>query len=145
MGNHEALDKIIEAQPKVFNHNVETVRLLSPRVRHKATYERSLEVLSYVHEKAQGKVAVKSGLMLGLGESEEMVKETLHDLKTAGCSIVTMGQYLQPSHHKLLVKAFIPPEQFDFYADYGRKIGITQVFAGPFVRSSYHAAEQVTS
>lgn len=137
-GNFDALRIVLDAKPEIFNHNVETVRSLTPRVRHRATYERSLSVLHYVKEHAPH-IYVKSGIMLGLGEEEKEVKETLHDLYNAGCQIVTMGQYLQPNGRKLLVKAFIKPEQFEAYSLFGREIGIKYIHAGPFVRSSYNA------
>lgn len=138
-GNLEALDVILAARPAVFNHNIETVRSLTPRVRHKATYDRTLLLLQAVHEKAP-QILVKSGLMVGLGESEEEVKETIRDLKEAGCQIITIGQYLQPDVRKLRVKGFVPPFQFDAYASFGREIGVKHMFCGPFVRSSYNAA-----
>jgi lipoyl synthase len=137
-GNLEALDLVLEERPAVFNHNIETVRELTPRVRHKATYDRSLKVLS--HAKRRGlQRFTKSGLMVGLGETEEQIKTALGDLKEAGVDIVTMGQYLQPNQNKLIVKAFITPEQFEHYAEYGRSIGIPHMYCGPFVRSSYNA------
>ncbi len=139
-GKEESLDLLMQEAPEIFNHNIETVRRLTPSVRHKATYERTLSVLQYV--KKNGKALfVKSGIMLGLGESEEEVKETLADLSHAGCDIVTLGQYLQPSRNKIRVKAFVPPEQFDAYAAFGKNLGILHVYAGPFVRSSYNASE----
>ncbi len=138
-GNKEALDIVMDTKPEIFNHNIETVRELTPRVRHKASYERTLATLKYVSEKKS--VRVKSGLMLGLGESEEQVKETLQDLKEVGCSIVTLGQYLQASRHKLRVKAFITPEQFQELEIYAKeKVGFKHVYSAPFVRSSYNAA-----
>ncbi len=140
-GQEEAIEKVLQARPDVFNHNIETVRLLTPRVRHKATYERTLAVLRYAREHGPSAMSIKSGLMVGLGETQEQVHETLHDLLQAGCNIVTMGQYLQASRHKLQVKEFITPKQFERYAEYGRSIGIAQMYCGPFVRSSYHAGE----
>lgn len=140
MGNFASVDTVLNENPEVFNHNIETVRSLTPRVRHKATYDRTLSILSYASQK-RSDIKVKSGLMVGLGETTEEVKATLRDLKEAGCSIVTIGQYLQASKKKLLVKAFITPEQFKEYEDYGKSIGLKHVFSGPFVRSSYHAAE----
>lgn len=137
-GKTESIDKVLKANPKIFNHNIETVRELTPRVRHKATYDRTLSVLSYVKEKAP-EMMVKSGIMVGLGETEEQVQETLRDLKNAGVDIVTIGQYLQPNRKKLRVKAFITPEQFDRYTEYGHSIGIKFMYCGPFVRSSYNA------
>jgi lipoyl synthase len=138
-GNFEAIDRVLEEKPEIFNHNIETVRRLTPRVRHKATYDRTLKVLQHV--KGSGKTLfVKSGLMLGLGETQEEVHQTLHDLKNVGCSILTIGQYLQPNRRKLLVKDFITPELFKMYEDYGHAIGIPYMHCGPFIRSSYNAA-----
>lgn len=138
-GNLDALKCVLEAKPEIFNHNIETVRALTPRIRHKATYERTLSTLHYANSFSP-QTKIKSGLMIGLGESEEEVKETIRDLKGAGCQIITIGQYLQPNRQKLRVKAFIPPEQFDNYAAYGKSIGISHMYCGPFVRSSYNAA-----
>lgn len=140
MGRKESLKCILEAKPEIFNHNIETVRSLTPRVRHKATYERTLEVLQYAaqHRFHQG-MKVKSGIMVGLGETEEQVFETLEDLHRVGCDIVTIGQYLQPNAKKLMVKAFIHPDQFKKYEEYGYSIGIPYLYCGPFVRSSYNA------
>lgn len=138
-GNLEALSLFLKVHPEIFNHNIETVRELTPRIRHRATYDRTLTVLKYVRSQAPT-IYVKSGLMVGLGETVEQVYATLHDLHDAGCDIVTIGQYLQPNRHKLRVKSFIPPSQFELYAEHGRSIGIKHVYAGPFVRSSYNAA-----
>lgn len=138
-GNEKALRLVLDEKPEIFNHNIETVRVLTPRVRHRATYERTLTLLKNAKNYAENCV-IKSGLMLGLGENEDEVKETLADLNEAGCQIVTLGQYLQPNRQKLRVKAFITPEQFAAYAEYGKSIGINHVYAGPFIRSSYNAA-----
>jgi lipoic acid synthetase len=139
-GNLASLDLVLKERPEIFNHNIETTRDLTPRVRHKATYERTLEVLSYV--KKQGLCSfVKSGIMVGLGENDEQVKQTIYDLHRAGCDIVTIGQYLQADRKKLLVKAFITPEQFKIYEEYGYSIGVKHMYCGPFVRSSYNAHE----
>lgn len=138
MNNQEAIKSIIDTGIEVFNHNIETVRPLSRRVRHVANYDRTLDVLSFA--KSLNKVPfIKSGIMLGLGERDEDVKQTLRDLKAAGCDVVTMGQYLQPSRKKLQVKAFIEPAVFEQYKEYGLSIGLMHVYAGPFVRSSYNA------
>ena len=137
-GKQDALAIMLESKPEIFNHNIETVRELTSHVRHKATYERTLSVLSFA-KKFNPHYYVKSGIMVGLGETVEQVKQTLHDLKDIGCDIVTMGQYLQPNRHKLRVKAFIHPDEFNAYADYGHKIGIKHMYCGPFVRSSYNA------
>lgn len=137
-GNKEALQTVIEAKPAIFNHNVETVERLTPKVRHTATYRRSLETLAFVKQQNPQQL-VKSGLMLGLGETKEEIIQTLQDLKQAGCDIVTMGQYLKPSRLKLEVKDFIHPTQFEEYAAIGRELGIRYMYTGPFVRSSYNA------
>lgn len=139
-GNFESIDRVLDARPEIFNHNIETVRSLTPRVRHKATYDRTLTVISHV--KKRGTVQfVKSGIMVGLGETDQEVKETIADLHAAGCDIITIGHYLQPNRRKLTVKAFISPEQFKEYAAYGESLGVRYVYAGPFVRSSYNAQD----
>jgi len=139
-GNLESLNTVLAAQPEIFNHNIETVRVLTPRVRHTATYDRTLSVLAHAAKhKAASRMFVKSGIMVGLGETREQVEETLHDLAHAGCDIVTIGQYLQPNRRKLLVKAFIHPDDFKHYEQYGHTIGIQHMYCGPFVRSSYNA------
>lgn len=138
-GCEEALSLVLAAKPDVFNHNIETVKRLSPRVRHRATYERTLSVLKYIHENAVYTL-VKSGLMVGLGESEPEVQETISDLYNAGCRIITIGQYLQANRHKLRVKEFIHPSQFDAYKAFGEALGVPHMYCGPFVRSSYNAA-----
>jgi len=140
-GNKHALDTIIAARPEIFNHNIETVRELTPRVRHTATYERTLETLGYVSKNRYDGLFIKSGLMVGLGENEDQVFQTLKDLKNAGCDIVTIGQYLQPNRRKLIVKAFVHPDQFKKYEAYGYSIGIKHMYCGPFVRSSYNAGD----
>lgn len=135
-GNFKALDLIIKAQPEIFNHNIETVRRLTPHIRHKALYDRTLSVLSYV----KGKVPfLKSGMMVGLGEKSQEVESTIKDLHEVGVDIITIGQYLQPTRRKLLVKSFIEPKQFKAYEDFGHDIGVPYMYAGPFVRSSYNA------
>ncbi len=139
-GQPQAWQTILDAAPTIFNYNIETVRELTPRVRHKATYERTLELLRYVADhRLHSGLKVKSGLMVGLGETEEQVYQTLRDLKKVGCDIVTMGQYLQSNPRKLMVKSFIPPEQFKKYETFGYQLGISYMFCGPFVRSSYNA------
>ncbi len=137
-GNFSALDIVIDEMPEIFNHNVETVRRLTPSIRHKATFDRSLSVLEYVKKK-KPEILVKSGIMLGLGETKEEVQMTLQELHKAGCDIVTIGQYLQASKHKVRVKEFIHPDIFAEYASYGKSLGIENIYAGPFVRSSYNA------
>lgn len=139
-GNTASWDVVLAARPDIFNHNIETVRNLTPRVRHRATYDRTLALLHYLHtHRPSSKMLVKSGLMAGLGETDAEVHSTLDDLHSAGCDIVTIGQYLQSHPRKLLVKAFVPPPQFDAYASYGHSIGIPHMYCGPFVRSSYNA------
>ncbi|MBU6399936.1 MAG: lipoyl synthase [Verrucomicrobia bacterium] len=136
-----AIDAVLSARPDIFNHNLETVRRLTPTVRSRATYDRSLRVL----EKAKARVGAgyytKSGLMLGLGETEAELLDALADLRGVGCDLLTLGQYLQPTAQHLPVVEFISPEQFAAYAATGRKLGFTHVASGPLVRSSYHADE----
>jgi lipoic acid synthetase len=139
-GDPAALDSVIRARPEVFNHNMETVNRLQQFVRRKAQYEVSLNVLAYV-KKTAPEIRTKSGLMLGLGETTEEILETLADLRSAGCDLVTMGQYLQPSPRHLAVKRYLPPDEFDRLGDLARRMGFVDVASGPFVRSSYHADE----
>lgn len=139
-GNESAIDIILNAKPDIFNYNIETVRSLTPKVRHTATYDRTLWLLNYVKSNRQNsEMLVKSGLMVGLGENETEVEETISDLKNAGCDIITIGQYLQANRHKLLVKSFVTPEQFKAYETYGYSLGLKHMYCGPFVRSSYNA------
>lgn len=137
-GNMDALDLVLNERPEVFNHNIETVRRLSDRVRHKATYERTLEVLSHVKKRGKS-LFIKSGIMVGLGEENNEVFETIKDLKEAGCDIITIGHYLQASRIKLRVKRFVTPQEFKTYEEYGHSIGVANMYSGPFVRSSYNA------
>ena len=140
-GITEHLDRIIEAGPEVISHNIETVKRLTREVRIQAKYERSMEVLNYL--KNAGARRTKSGIMLGLGETEEEVYETLRDLRTNQVDVVTIGQYLQPSKKHLPVKDFISPEQFKRYEEYGLELGFRHVESGPLVRSSYKAHKHV--
>jgi lipoic acid synthetase len=140
-GNTRNLDRIIEVAPEVVSHNMETVKRLTREVRIQAKYEKSLEVLRYLKE--QGINRTKSGIMLGLGETEEEVIQVLHDLKEAKVDIVTIGQYLQPSKKHLPVKEFITPEQFAKYEQIGIELGFRHVESGPLVRSSYHAEKHI--
>jgi len=135
--NHNNIDRILEVKPEVISHNLETVRRLTREVRIQAKYDRSLEVLLYL--KNQGQRRTKSGIMLGLGETEEEIIETMQDLAKAKVDILTMGQYLQPSKNHLPVKEFIRPEQFDTYKEIGLKMGFKYVESGALVRSSYKA------
>ncbi len=142
-GNQAAWQTMLAVKPEIFNYNIETVHRLSPSVRHTATYERTLEFLSFA-KTTQLPGFVKSGMMVGLGETKEEVFATITDLKNAGCDIITIGQYLQPNRRKLLVKRFVTPEEFEAYAQFGKTIGVKQLYSGPFVRSSYHAGEAFT-
>ena len=137
-GDFEAVARVLAAGPDVFNHNMETVRRLYPRVRPQADYKQSLEVLARARLLAP-EVMTKSGLMAGLGESREEVKQLLGDLREANTDVATIGQYLQPKRRRLPVAAFIPPAMFDEYREYGESIGFRAVFSGPLVRSSYMA------
>jgi len=139
-GSRQALHKVLQARPDVLNHNIETVARLYPRVRPQASYERSLVLIQRAHE-YDSALPTKSGLMLGLGEKKPEVAKTLEDLLTAGCRLLTLGQYLQPSKKHLPVERFIPPEEFAAWRKRAIKLGFTEVASGPFVRSSYHAKE----
>lgn len=135
------IDRIIEVAPEVISHNLETVRRLTREVRIQAQYDRSLEVLTYL--KDSGQIRTKSGIMLGLGEKEDEVIETLHDLHRAKVDIVTIGQYLQPSKQHLPVHEFIKPAQFDKYKAIGLELGFKYVESGALVRSSYRAEKHL--
>lgn len=140
-GNWEALAVILSAQPEVLNHNTETIPRLYRRVRPQGDYQRSLTLL----EKTKAitpKVYTKSGMMVGLGESDQEVRQVMENLRAVDCDILTLGQYLQPTPKHLAVKDFIPPEQFEAWRIFGEAIGFLQVVASPLTRSSYHA-EQV--
>ncbi len=137
----EAIDSVITARPEIFNHNLETVRRLTPSVRHRATYDRSLRVLGKVKERLGDGVHTKSGMMLGLGETLDEVREAMRDLRGVRCDILTLGQYLQPTLKHLPVVDFIPPEIFETLRREGQAMGFTHVASGPLVRSSYHADE----
>ncbi|MBI5346943.1 MAG: lipoyl synthase [Chlamydiae bacterium] len=142
-GKFELLDIVLKKEPFIFNHNIETTRSLTPKIRYKAEYDRSLQVLKYVKQKNSVKY-VKSGLMVGLGETLEDVKETLIDLRDNEVDIITIGQYLQPSKKNLAVKRFVEPKEFEEYARFAKSIGIKHVFSAPLVRSSYNA-DQITN
>lgn len=141
-GVERNIDRIIEVHPEVVSHNMETVKRLTREVRIQAKYERSLGVLKYL--KDQGIKRTKSGIMLGLGETEEEVIQTLEDLRSVGLDIVTIGQYLQPSKRHLPVKEFILPEQFKKYEQIGLEMGFRHVESGALVRSSYKAQKHLT-
>ncbi len=135
----ESIDTVLAADPHIYNHNLETVRRLTPSVRHRATYDRSLSVLHKVKAKRGDRIYTKSGLMLGLGEREEELFGAMEDLRRAQCDILTLGQYLQPTLRHLPVVEFIPPAKFDEYGERAREMGFAHVASGPMVRSSYHA------
>ena len=137
----ESLQKVLDARPEIFNHNLETVRRLTPQVRSRAEYDRSLNVLRKVKEKCAGKIYTKSGIMLGLGETKPELLETMQDLRDARCDILTLGQYLQPSLCHLPVADYVTPEKFNEYGETAREMGFMHVASGPMVRSSYHADE----
>ncbi|MEN9732486.1 MAG: lipoyl synthase [Verrucomicrobiota bacterium] len=134
-----AIDLVLAAKPEIYNHNIETVRRLTPEVRHRATYDRSLAVLKLAKERAQAPLHTKSGLMLGLGETHEEILEALRDLRSAQVDIVTLGQYLQPTLRHLPVQTFIAPEMFARLKQEAEALGFVHVASGPLVRSSYHA------
>ncbi len=139
----EAIAMVLEARPQIFNHNLETIRRLTPQVRSRATYDRSLRVLEEVKRRAGQSIYTKSGMMLGLGESVPEVLEAMRDLRRAGCDILTLGQYLQPTLKHLPVTEFVTPAQFAEYRKQGEQMGFVHVASGPMVRSSYHADEFV--
>ena len=131
---------VLDVAPEIISHNLETVRRLTKQVRIQAKYDRSLEVLKRISDAG---IKAKSGVMLGLGETEEEVLETMDDLVAAGVSIMTLGQYLQPTKKHLEVVEFITPEKFDYYKKIGIQKGIKYVESGPLVRSSYHAEKHL--
>ncbi|MEG0188254.1 lipoyl synthase [Algoriella sp.] len=140
-GIEKHIDRIIEAAPEVLSHNMETVRRLTREVRIQAKYDRSLEVLRYAKEAGQRRT--KTGIMLGLGEFEDEVYETIQEVANANVDIITIGQYLQPTKKHLPLKEFITPEQFKKYEDFARGLGFRHVESGPLVRSSYHAEKHI--
>lgn len=142
LGDPRAIDRVLEARPEVYNHNLETVPRLYKKVRGRADYQRSLDLLAYVKGRSPD-VITKSGLMLGLGETIEELFEVLADLRGIGCDMLTLGQYLAPTLKHISVVRYVPPEEFDKLAALARTLGFRQVVAGPFVRSSYHADEMV--
>jgi lipoyl synthase len=137
-GDLDAVARVLDAGPQVFNHNMETVRRLYRRVRPQANYQQSLDVLAFA-KSHRPEVLTKSGLMVGLGESPGEVNQLLRDVLGAKTDVATIGQYLQPTRRNLPVAEFVTPQQFDTYRHYGLSIGFRNVFSGPFVRSSYMA------
>ncbi|HJV44366.1 MAG TPA: lipoyl synthase [Bacillota bacterium] len=140
-GDWEALRLVLEAKPDILNHNIETVERLSDRIRSKAKYRRSLELLSRSREIAPN-IPTKSSIMIGVGETQEEVLETLKDLRQVDVNIVTIGQYLQPTKKHFPVEKYWHPDEFQFFKEEGLKLGFNHVESGPLVRSSYHAHEQ---
>lgn len=141
-GDKVAISRIIEAAPEVVSHNIETVERLSRQVRIQAKYWRSMDVIKTLKE---GGMRTKSGIMLGLGETKEEVVQALKDLAAAGCDVVTLGQYLQPTRKHLPVQRFVHPDEFAEYREIGYGLGIDYVESGPLVRSSYHSEKHVIS
>jgi lipoic acid synthetase len=139
-GDAAALQTVVTAHPDVLNHNLETVRRLYPLVRPQAIYSRSLELLRRARSYSAS-IVTKSGLMLGLGEDPKEVPQALRDLRDTGCSMLTMGQYLQPSRANIPVARYLSPEEFDRWRETALTMGFTRVASGPLVRSSYHARD----
>ena len=137
----DSIESVLAANPHIYNHNLETVRRLTPDVRHRATYDRSLSVLRKVRSKRGDTIYTKSGLMLGLGETEDELLTAMRDLRAASCDILTLGQYLQPTLKHLPVVEFVTPEKFAAYKVRAVEMGFVHVASGPMVRSSYHADE----
>lgn len=140
VGSSSALQNVIDSSPNVINHNVETIPKLYPKVRPKANYRRSIELLKQAKDTPK-EIVTKSGLMLGLGESRTDVIGVMTDLRQAGCDLLTLGQYLQPSKKHYPVVEFITPDDFEKYGNIGRQMGFRHVVSAPLVRSSFHAAE----
>jgi lipoic acid synthetase len=143
LGDLAAVDRVLQAAPEVYNHNLETVPRLYKKARGRASYQRSLDLLAHVKCRAPATVT-KSGLMLGLGETTEELFEVLSDLRAVRCDTLTLGQYLAPTLKHIPVARYVPPAEFDELAALARTMGFPKVVAGPFVRSSYHADEMVT-
>lgn len=139
-GDLELVDRIIATKPRIISHNLETIRRLTPSVRHVATYDTSLKVLERI---ARSGVRAKTGIMVGLGETPEEVEELMREIHGIGVSVLTIGQYLQPTRRHLSVVEYVHPRQFSAYSILGHEIGIRKVEAGPLVRSSYHAERHV--
>src|SRR5690349_7991881 len=140
LGDTAAIDRVLEARPEVYNHNMETVPRFYKKVRGRASYRRSLDLLAHVKRRSPETVT-KSGLMLGLGETTDELLDVLADLRAVACDTLTLGQYLAPTLKHIPVARFVTPGEFEALAELARKLGFTKVVAGPFVRSSYHADE----
>ncbi|WP_075718158.1 lipoyl synthase [Roseburia sp. 499] len=143
-GDHASLDTVIAAHPEVINHNIETVPSLYSTVRPEANYQRSLDVLRYVKEQDPS-IRTKTGIMVGLGETDEEVLHTMDDVLAVGCDIFTIGQYLRPSEEHIEMKEYVVPEKFDIYKVIGMQKGFHYIASSPLVRSSYRAAEALES
>ncbi|MDR5000543.1 lipoyl synthase [Brevibacillus parabrevis] len=141
-GSEEALATVLAEKPDILNHNIETVERLSDRVRARATYPRSLTLLQNAKKLRPGQ-KTKSSIMLGVGETDEEIVQTMHDLRAVNCDIMTLGQYLQPTKKHLPVLKYYTPDEFREFKELGMKLGFAHVESGPLVRSSYHAHEQV--
>jgi len=144
LGDPAAIDRVLDARPDVYNHNLETVPRLYAKVRGRADYQRSLDLLDRVKRRAPSMIT-KSGLMLGLGETTEELFDVFADLRAVRCDVLTLGQYLAPTLKHIRVARFVPPEEFDGLAVLAGTLGFRQVVAGPYVRSSYHAGEMVSA
>ena len=144
LGDMSAVDRVLEAQPEVFNHNTETVPRLYRKVRGRADYQRSLDFLAHI-KRVSPQTVTKSGLMLGLGETREELLDVLADLRMARCDTLTLGQYLAPTLKHIPVSRYVPPEEFDELKVLAESLGFVKVASGPFVRSSYHADEMVNT
>lgn len=138
---HSAIETVMDARPHIFGHNLETVERLTPLVRFRAQYQRSLRVLQHAREYVNGLVTTKSGIMLGLGETQDEVLRSMDDLLEHGVTVLTLGQYLRPTRNHLPVVNYVHPDQFAFYAETAKEKGFRHVASGPLVRSSYHAAD----
>ena len=139
-GKSELIQQVIDAKPDIISHNMETVRRISPLVRSAADYNTSLKVIKQI---ADNGITAKSGIMVGLGETQEEVEQVMDDLLAHGCKIMTIGQYLQPTHKHYPVAEYITPEQFRIYREIGLKKGFKEVESAPLVRSSYHAEKHI--
>lgn len=137
----EQIRTVLDAQPDVYNHNVETVERLTPQIRSKAQYRRSLEVLKTAYNMTNGKIPVKSGIMVGLGETDEEIFQTIRDIRDTGAEFLTVGQYLQPSPQHWPLARYVEPSMFEEFGKFAREIGFTHVASGPLVRSSYYAEQ----
>ena len=137
----EQIRTVLDAKPDVYNHNVETVERLTPQIRSKAQYRRSLEVLKTAYNMTNGKIPVKSGIMVGLGETDEEIFQTIRDIRDTGAEFLTVGQYLQPSPQHWPLARYVEPSMFEEFGKFAREIGFTHVASGPLVRSSYYAEQ----